>query len=103
VAYDSKGNASNRAVTQLTVTAPHVSVTHSPPIIVDAQNSAFTVSPDSIIANGKITSSLTFTAKDASGQPIRNLSVSFKRNHEAGTRLSAVTENKGGLQRHPNR
>ncbi|WP_237713274.1 inverse autotransporter beta domain-containing protein, partial [Candidatus Regiella insecticola] len=95
VAYDSKGNASNRAVTQLTVTAPHVSVTHSPPIIVDAQNSTFTVSPNSIIANGKITSSLTFTAKDASGQPIRNLSVSFKCDDEAGTRLSAVTENKG--------
>ncbi|WP_141553579.1 inverse autotransporter beta domain-containing protein [Candidatus Regiella insecticola] len=65
------------------------------PIIVDAQNSTFTVSPDSIIANGKITSSLTFTAKDASNQPLRNLNVSFKRDDEAGTRLSAVTENKG--------
>jgi len=93
VACDSKGNASKRAVTQLTVTAPHVSVTHSLPIIVDAQNSTygFAVSKSRITANRKDEATLAFTAKKENDR-IRGLKVSFKRNDEADTTLSAVTE-----------
>ncbi|EGY29959.1 Bacterial Ig-like protein [Candidatus Regiella insecticola 5.15] len=54
----------------------------------------YDVSKEEITADGKNATTLIFTAKDASNQPIRNLNVRFKRSHEADTRLSAVTEHK---------
>ncbi len=53
------------------------------------------VSKEEITADGKNATTLIFTAKDGSNQPVRNLNVRFKPSHEADTRLSAVTEQKG--------
>ncbi|WP_339058222.1 Ig-like domain-containing protein [Candidatus Regiella endosymbiont of Tuberolachnus salignus] len=55
----------------------------------------FTVSTNEIIADGQDEAALTFTARDASNQPLRNLKVSFNRDDEAGITLSDITEEKG--------
>lgn len=98
IAYDSKGNASNCMVTQLIVTSEIVSVSPHylpPPKLVALSYYDFTASKNAIISDGQDETTLTFTAKDDSSQPIKNLIVSFKRNDESGTRLSDISEENG--------
>ncbi|WP_209438628.1 Ig-like domain-containing protein, partial [Buttiauxella gaviniae] len=63
---------------------------------VDASKSAFTTSPASIPADNSTTTTLSFTPKDSSGNPVKGLNnVTFAVSGVTGTTVSAVTENNG--------
>ncbi|WP_198528578.1 inverse autotransporter beta domain-containing protein [Buttiauxella noackiae] len=63
---------------------------------VSAADSAFTITPASIAADGTATATLSFTAKNAQKQAVKGLTaVTFAETGVAGTTISHVTESNG--------
>ncbi|MEY0969590.1 inverse autotransporter beta domain-containing protein, partial [Providencia manganoxydans] len=69
-ATDNKGNTSEPATTQVTVSSVNIS----------AENSTFVAEPNQLPADGTGTSVLTLTVKDANGNPISGISDQLKLN-----------------------
>ncbi|WP_209438624.1 invasin domain 3-containing protein, partial [Buttiauxella gaviniae] len=89
VTANANGTAENTTTVTLTATQADLEAS------IDKTQSTLTASPSNILADGNSSSTLTFTPKDSSGNPVKGLFMNFTESGVTRTTLSAVTESNG--------